>query len=327
MNRSQKIFDEVKEEVAKNIIGYQDIVEDFLVCLSAGGHILLEGVPGVSKTTLAKTISLSTGLSFSRIQFTQDLLPADITGHYYFNQKVQEFEFRRGPIFANVVLADEINRAPSKTQSALLEAMEEGQVTVEGNTFRLVEPFLVIATINPVELEGVYTLPEAQLDRFMIKGEMDYLEKGQELHMLSLKNSKWKKQTVEVVGKDIYQTLRKETESCHADITILQYIRDIILATRNNEMVVLGASPRAGEQMLYASKAHATLSGRNYVIPDDVKYAARKLLPHRLSLSLDSELEGLSPRQIVEKILEGVEVVKGKENRAGGGGLAVSQRS
>jgi len=310
MSNSQGIYESVKKEVGKNIIGYHDIVEDFLVCLSAGGHILLEGVPGVAKTTLAKMISLSTGLSFSRIQFTQDLLPADITGHYYFNQKNQEFEFRKGPIFANVVLADEINRAPSKTQSALLEAMEEGQVTVEGKTFHLKEPFLVIATINPIELEGVYNLPEAQLDRFMIKGKMDYLEKNEELHMLSLKNRDWKRQKVSPVGKDVYTQMRYETERCHADISILQYIRDIVIATRNNELIVLGASPRAGEHMLYASKAHATIHGRNYVIPDDVKYAASKLLPHRLSLSLDSELEGLSKESIVGKVLEGVEVVK-----------------
>lgn len=309
MTRSAEIFRSVKEGTAKVIIGYEDIVEDFLICLASGGHILLEGVPGVAKTTLAKTIALHVGLNFKRIQFTQDLLPADITGHYYFNQKKQEFEFRTGPVFSNVVLADEINRAPSKTQSALLEAMEENQVTVEGSTFKLKEPFLVIATINPVELEGVYTLPEAQLDRFMIKGKMDYLPKEQELKLLELKNREWKSLDVKPLGEDIFRVLRTEIEKCRADPSILRYIRDIITETRTDDKVVLGASPRAGEQLLYASKASAIISGRDYVIPDDVKKVSMKMIPHRLSLSLDTELEGITPERVLQGILERVKVV------------------
>lgn len=310
MTRSAEIFRRVKEETSRVIIGYEDIVEDFLICLAAGGHILLEGVPGVAKTTLAKTVSQLVGLNFKRIQFTQDLLPADITGHYFFNQKKQEFEFRSGPIFANVVLADEINRAPSKTQSALLEAMEEKQVTVEGTTFKLHEPFLVIATINPVELEGVYTLPEAQLDRFMIKGKMDYLGKDDELKLLDLKNREWRGADVEGVRDEVFSILRKEARDCRADPSILRYIRDIITETRTDDKVVLGASPRAGEQVLYASKASAILHNRDYVIPDDVKNVVGKMLPHRLSLSLDSELEGISADLVVEELLDRVEVVK-----------------
>ncbi len=310
MTMSAEIFRRVKEETSRVIIGYEDIVEDFLICLAAGGHILLEGVPGVAKTTLAKTVSQLVGLNFKRIQFTQDLLPADITGHYFFNQKKQEFEFRSGPIFANVVLADEINRAPSKTQSALLEAMEEKQVTVEGTTFKLHEPFLVIATINPVELEGVYTLPEAQLDRFMIKGKMDYLGKDDELKLLDLKNRQWRGADVEGVRDEVFSILRKEARDCRADPSILRYIRDIITETRTDDKVVLGASPRAGEQVLYASKASAILHNRDYVIPDDVKNVVGKMLPHRLSLSLDSELEGISADLVVEELLDRVEVVK-----------------
>ncbi|MGA1848385.1 MAG: AAA family ATPase [Thermoplasmatota archaeon] len=308
--RSGQIFEMVKKEASKSIIGYEEIMEDFLICLSAGGHILLEGVPGIAKTTLAKTLSQIVGLEFKRIQFTQDLLPADITGHYYFNQKVQEFQFRKGPIFANVVLADEINRAPTKTQSALLEAMEERQVTVEGTTFKLEEPFLVIATINPVEHEGVYNLPEAQLDRFMIKSYMDYLNSDGELKLLHMKNRDWKRTGHSRIQYDPFPVLKEEIAGCRADGAILAYIRDIISETRGDKQIVLGGSPRAGEQVLYAAKAAAILSGRNYVIPDDVKKVARKVLPHRMSLSLDTELEGISAKTVIDTILDRVDVVK-----------------
>ncbi|MGA1866502.1 MAG: AAA family ATPase [Thermoplasmatota archaeon] len=307
---SQEIYGRVKAEIGKVIIGYEDIIEDFLICLSAGGHILLEGVPGIAKTTLAKALSDVVGLSFKRIQFTQDLLPADITGHYYYNQKLQEFHFRKGPIFANVVLADEINRSPTKTQSALLEAMEEKQVTVEGTTFRLEEPFLVMATINPVEHEGVYTLPEAQLDRFMVKSVMDYLPGSDELRLLALKNRDWRAQRHQPLGEDIYSVLFKETRGCRADATILTYIRDIIQATRTDSKIILGASPRAGEQVLYASKAAAVIAGRGYVIPDDVKKVVRKVIPHRITVSMDSELDGISSKMVVEEVLSKVEVVR-----------------
>jgi MoxR-like ATPase len=308
--RSKEISERAKAETAKVIVGYEDIVEDFLICLSAGGHILLEGVPGIAKTTLAKTISEVVGLSFKRIQFTQDLLPSDITGHYFYNQKQQEFQFRKGPIFANVILADEINRAPTKTQSALLEAMEEKQVTVEGTTFKLEEPFLVIATINPVEHEGVYTLPEAQLDRFMIKGLMNYLPSREELRFLALKNKNWREKNHVPLTEDIFPIMVQEIEKCRADVSILTYIRDIIQATRTDDQIILGGSPRAGEQVLYASKAAATIAGRDYVIPDDVKDVVRKMLPHRITLSLDSELEGVSPENVIERVLDRVEVVK-----------------
>lgn len=317
MTESQRIFNRALKETSKVIIGYEDIVEDFLICLSAGGHILLEGVPGISKTTLAKTISEIIGLKFKRIQFTQDLLPADITGHYFFNQKQQEFLFREGPIFANVVLADEINRAPSKTQSALLEAMEEKQVTVEGTTYKLTDPFMVIATINPVELEGVYTLPEAQLDRFMIKSRMDYLPPDRELNLLKLKNKGWKDQTFETLKGDIFTIMRREIRSCRADDAILTYVRDLILETRKDDHVVLGASPRAAEQLVYAAKGSAILSGRTYTIPDDVKKVFRKMIPHRLTMSLDSELEGKTSENIVEEILARVPVLAaGSTSRA-----------
>jgi len=313
--RSRQIFEMVKAEASRSIIGYEDTVEDFLICLSAGGHILLEGVPGIAKTTLAKTLSEIVGLEFKRIQFTQDLLPSDITGHYFFNQKEQEFRFRKGPLFANVVLADEINRAPTKTQSALLEAMEEKQITVEGTTFKLQEPFLVIATINPVEHEGVYTLPEAQMDRFMIKGHMGYLDPESELKLLHMKNRDWKRTGHSRVPMDPFPILQEEIGGCRADPTILTYIRDIIKETRGDKQIVLGGSPRAGEQVLYAAKATAILSGRNFVIPDDVKKVARKVLPHRMSLSLDTELEGISSRTVIDMVIDRVEVLKRVEGK------------
>jgi MoxR-like ATPase len=305
-----EIFEGLKKSVHGNIIGYDEVIEDLLIGLSAGGHILLEGVPGVAKTTLAKTVAESLGLRFSRIQFTQDLLPADITGHYYFNQKKQEFEFRKGPVHANIILADEINRAPSKTQSALLEAMEERQVTVEGTTFKLEAPFMVIATINPIEHEGVYTLPEAQLDRFMIKSKMDYLPQEKELEMLSLKNRVWKDVQVSPKGNPIYPDLSSEIRQCHADELVLTYIRDLMIETRKDQNILIGASPRAGELLLYASKAKAMLSGRSHVIPDDVKAMARKVLPHRIMLNLENELEGMTQNMVIEKVLNRVPVIQ-----------------
>lgn len=319
-------IDLVREEVNKVIVGYDEVIDDFLICLITGGHILLEGVPGIAKTTMIKVFTKAVGLEYERIQFTQDMLPADISGHYYFDQQNSEFELRKGPIFAQVLMADEINRAPPKTQSALIEAMQEKQVTIEGKTLHLPDPFLVIATRNPIETEGVYPLPEAQLDRFMIKSDMEYISPDKELDMLKNKNKKEKEPEsddeltkVNKVGKD----LGHEIKGLHRDVfvseNVLEYIRDIILQTRNVEQLVLGASPRGGEQLLYASKAYAVIKGRNYVIPDDVKIVAEKVLPHRLILAVEAELEDLTEKEVVDEILENkVEAPKGdfKRNRS-----------
>src|SRR5512136_1461219 len=205
----------VKAEVSKTVVGYDDQIEDFLICLLTQGHLLIEGVPGIAKTTLAKAFSSVCGLSYSRIQFTQDLLPADITGHYFYNQKSGEFEVRKGPVFADLVLTDEVNRAPPKTQSALLEAMQERQVTIEGNTFDLPVPFMVIATLNPIETEGVYPLPEAQIDRFMIKSTMDYLDEKLEVDVLRLKNAPEIEPSM-VLAKDAVISMRDEIVKIHA---------------------------------------------------------------------------------------------------------------
>lgn len=309
----EALVEAVNEEVSKVVVGYEEQVEDFIMCLLTDGHILMEGVPGVAKTTLSKAFTTVCGLSYRRIQFTQDLLPADITGHYFYNQRTGEFEVRKGPLFADFVLADEINRAPPKTQSALLEAMQERQVTIEGTTFQLPNPFMVIATLNPIETEGVYPLPEAQLDRFMIKSVMDYVSEENELKIIDLK-SKPQQETRQVLDHQTLNEARLLYERMYVDDEVKKYIRDVVVATRNLDALTLGASPRAGEYLLYAAKAHALLSGKDYVIPDDVKAVAHKVLDHRLILSIDSELEGVTVASVVDDVLNKIPVPKTKES-------------
>ncbi|MBS3816693.1 MAG: MoxR family ATPase [Candidatus Thermoplasmatota archaeon] len=309
-------FEQVKEEVSKVIIGYEDVIDDFLVCLMTGGHLLLEGVPGIAKTTMIKVFTKAVDLDYERIQFTQDMLPADISGHYYYDQKSSEFELRKGPVFAQVLMADEINRAPPKTQSALIEAMQENQVTIEGKTLGLPKPFFVIATRNPIETEGVYPLPEAQLDRFMIKSDMGYLGREDELDMLKSKNGDWDEEKVNKVKDDFGLQIRGLHDDVFVSNSVLSYIRDIIFETRNVDELVVGASPRAGEQLLYASKAFALISEKDYVIPDHVKEMARRVLPHRLIVSVEAELEDIDEHHILDDILEErVEAPKGDLSR------------
>jgi len=312
-----KKFQKVKEEVNKVIIGYEEVIDDFLICLMTGGHLLLEGVPGIAKTTLIKVFTRAVDLDYERIQFTQDMLPADISGHYYYDQNNGSFELRKGPVFAQVLMADEINRAPPKTQSALIEAMQENQVTIEGKTLKLPEPFFVVATRNPIETEGVYPLPEAQLDRFMIKSNMGYLDPDRELDMLKSKNTDWDLGNVNKVDNGLGYDLEGLHEPVFVSDAVLEYIRDMILETRNVEELVVGASPRAGEHLLYTSKAYALIEGRDYVIPDDVKEMARRVLPHRLIVSVEAELEDLTATQILERIIdERVEAPKGEFSSA-----------
>jgi MoxR-like ATPase len=297
----------IKAEVGKVVVGYEQVVDDFLSCLITQSHLFMLGVPGIAKTTLAKTFSIVTGLSWGRVQFTQDLLPSDIIGHYYFDQQKNTFEIRKGPIFNKIVLADEINRAPPKTQSALMEAMQERQVTIEGTTFPLPSPFLVIATKNPIETEGVYPLPEAQLDRFLFCVSMDYLEPKQELEMLRRKSENNTMQ-VTPVGSQVVHSLIGLHHKVYVEESVLVYILDILAETRQTEKIVLGASPRAGEHLVYAAKAYALIHGREYVIPDDVKRVAGKVLGHRLILSAEAELEGLSSAKIVDDVLQTVKI-------------------
>ncbi len=306
----------VKAEIAKSVIGYEDQVEDFLVCLLSQGHLLIEGVPGIAKTTLAKAFSSVCGLSYRRIQFTQDLLPADITGHYFFNQRSTDFEIRKGPLFADLVLADEINRAPPKTQSALLEAMQESQVTIEGNTFDLPNPFMVIATLNPIETEGVYPLPEAQIDRFMIKSRMEYLDSVRETIILKMKSAQEASPKM-VLARGAILDMRNDVLAVHAHPSVLEYVQSIAGSTRRIDELDLGLSPRGAIHLLQTAKAHAYLSGRAYVIPDDVKSMAHKVIDHRLILSPEAELGGVTRGSMVDSILSTVPVPKGEFARSG----------
>jgi len=301
----------VKKQIGKTVIGYEEQVDDCLICLLTGGHLLIEGVPGVAKTTLAKAFSQVCDLSYKRIQFTQDLLPADITGHYFYNQRTTEFEVRRGPLFADLVLADEINRAPPKTQSALLESMQERQVTIEGTTFDLPDPFMVIATLNPIETEGVYPLPEAQIDRFMVKSSMDYLDQRREMEILRLKNDREVPPEM-VLSREAIVDMRDDMVSIHVDASILEYIENITRATRAIDELELGLSPRGAIHLLHTAKAHAYIGGRSYVIPDDVKAMAHKVIDHRLILSPEAELGGMSKAGVTDSILSSVTVPKGE---------------
>jgi len=307
VHQVKKTCDAIRSEVAKIVVGYEEVVDDFLVCLIAQGHMFMLGVPGIAKTTLAKTFATVTGLSWNRVQFTQDLLPSDIIGHMFYDQKANDFKLRKGPIFSELVLADEINRAPPKTQSALIEAMQEHQVTIEGNTLPLPQSFLVIATKNPVETEGVYPLPEAQLDRFLYRVTMDYLPKEKEFKLLKMKEAHVEEQ-VKTVGKEWIIPLIGMHHKVYADESIMHYIVRILRETRETKELVIGASPRAGEHLLYAAKAYALIHGKNYVIPDYVKTVAPKVLGHRVILSAESELEGLSSQKVVNDILSRVEI-------------------
>lgn len=311
---SESVLKTVRAEVGKAVVGYGEQVDDFMTCLLTDGHIIMEGVPGIAKTTLSKAFASVCELSYRRIQFTQDLLPADITGHFFYDQKTGQFEVRRGPLFADLVLADEINRAPPKTQSALLEAMQERQVTIEGSTFDLPNPFMVIATLNPIETEGVYPLPEAQVDRFMIKSHMDYLDDKGEVEILKLK-TRPEQAPQPVIRKRDIDRMRDAVRRTFVHDSIYEYVRDISRATRAIDELELGLSPRGGIHLLQVSQAHAFIRGRDYVIPDDVKYMAHKVMDHRLILSPEADMEGLTRSGITNSVLSSVTVPKGDFNQ------------
>jgi len=300
----------IREELKKAIIGMDDTVEKMFIAVLSGGHVLLEGPPGIAKTFTAQNFSKTLGADFKRIQMTPDLLPADIIGTVIYDQKVGAFRFKPGPIFTNILLVDEINRAPPKTQSALLEAMEEKQVTVEGQAYKLPEPFLVIATQNPIEMEGTYPLPEAQLSRFMMYLKLDYPRPDEELEIIKLKNKSMARVLVETVtsAKTITLLQKIVREQIVVEDRIMEYIRDIVIACRKDPRVLLGCSPRASIALLMASKSFAAMSGRDYVIPDDVKHVALACLRHRIILKPEIELSGVSTDDIVKNILESIPV-------------------
>lgn len=303
------LSDKIIAEVSKVIVGKTEELKLIEACLFAGGHVLLEGVPGVAKTTMAKALANSLGLKFDRIQFTPDLLPSDIVGTYVFDQKASDFRIRQGPIFGNIILADEINRASPKTQSALLEAMQERQVTIEGTTIPLPSPFLVLATQNPIEFEGTYPLPEAQIDRFLMRVQIGYPTRAET--MLMLKNLRGIMETkVRPVSdeKTLQALIPAAIWSENVDDTIRGYITDIVEATRSHPAVRLGGSPRAATSLLVGSSGLAAIEGRGYVIPDDVKRVAPFVLAHRLVLRQDAVLDGVTQSTIVTQVLQSTKV-------------------
>ncbi|AEC51928.1 methanol dehydrogenase regulator [Pyrococcus sp. NA2] len=304
----KKFLELLKGEVHKAVVGKDDVIELLTIALLAEGHVILEGIPGVAKTTIAKSFAQALGLKFSRIQLTPDLLPADIMGTVYYDQKDGFWKIKKGPIFANVVLADEINRAQPKTQSALLEAMQERQVTIEGRTFQLERPFIVIATKNPLEVEGVYNLPEAQVDRFMMTIKIGYPDKDEELEMLRKKDRNEFREVRSIFSKDVIVKAIEQVRRVRTSDEVLHYLYEIVNETRKDDRLIVGASPRASEHLLYAAKAKAFLEGRDYVIPDDVKALAVPVLAHRLLVKAEYEVEGVKGEDVVREILERVEV-------------------
>jgi MoxR-like ATPase len=309
-----KLNDSIRREVAKVIVGQDDVIEQALVCLFAGGHVLIEGAPGTAKTLLVRVLSRTFACSFKRIQFTPDLMPSDITGTNIFDPREQRFSFRPGPIFGEFVLADEINRAPAKTQAALLEAMQERQVTVDGVTHPLPPTFTVFATQNPIEQEGTYPLPEAQLDRFMMKLLVDYPAEAEEeeilrIHQRGLRVEELDRIGVATVGStpELLQAQAEIRERTIRD-ELFQYIARVIRATRVHPRVETGASPRSGLMVLTAAKARAALSGRGHVTPDDIKKVARPVLRHRVLLKPGAEIDGFKSEEIIDGILSKVEV-------------------
>lgn len=309
----QDVAQRILSELRRVIVGKYEIIELMLISLLSEGNILMEGVPGVAKTTIAKMFAHATGCEFHRIQFTPDLQPSDITGIYVYDQKKQEFKYYESPIFANIVLADEINRAAPKTQSAMLEAMEEKTITVEGVSRSLPRPFMMIATENPIELEGTYTLPEAQIDRFTFKLALELPKDEEELGVLRLKNEQLSNGMKEGACEKVshpeevlrcIETVRK----VHVEERVMQYIRDIVMCTRNHEDVFLGASPRGSISLLITSKARAAMLGRDYVIPDDVKYLAPHVLNHRIILTPEAELAKTKVEDVINDVLSTVSI-------------------
>lgn len=307
-----KAVTSIKNELNQIVFGQEEVIDLILIGLLSDGHVLIEGVPGVAKTMITKLLGKVLNLSFKRIQFTPDLMPSDVLGTSIFNPKTLDFEYKPGPVFGNIVLIDEINRAPAKTQAALFELMEERQITIDGNTYPMENPFIVLATQNPIEQEGTYRLPEAQLDRFLFKVTVGYPSIEEELLMLKKFNYESYSSVMDtilpVLDARILQELRQVVRQVIIDENILRYITLLIQATRNYKMLELGASPRASIALMLASKAKAALSGRDFVIPDDVKNIAKPTLRHRIILTPDAEMEGVSTDEVLDTIFSKIEI-------------------
>jgi len=304
--------DQIKTTLAKIIVGQQDSIDLLIAGILADGHILIEGVPGVAKTLTAKLLAKSIDAKYSRIQFTPDLMPSDILGTSVFNPKTTDFEFKRGPIFGNIVLIDEINRAPAKTQSALFEVMEERQLTIDGHSYKMDEPFIVIATQNPVEHEGTYRLPEAQLDRFLFKIEVKYPSLDEEIAIITQQHQH---KTVDQLhdikpvlsGQEII-SLRQQVKAFHVEDKLIVYVAKLINESRNNKSLFLGGSPRASLAIINAAKALAAIHGRDFVTPEDIIYVAAPVLRHRIMLTPEKEMEGITPDDVVAQLIQKIEI-------------------
>jgi len=309
-----EICRQVVDQVTKVIVGKEQVLEKVMLAVLANSHILFEDYPGLGKTLMARSFAMSMGCEFSRIQFTPDLLPADITGTYIYNVKTSDFELRRGPVFTNVLLADEINRAPPKTQAALLEAMQERQTTLDGKTHPITDPFIVIATQNPIEFEGVYPLPEAQLDRFLLRLRLGYPSRAEEVEILKRRMERATEDTLLEPAADgeTILALQKTVEGIHVDDDVLGYVTDIVQATRVQRQVEVGASPRGSLAIFKLARARAVFHSRDYVIPDDVKEVAAPALVHRMIMKAESWVKGVDPGHVVEEILKSIPVPKAK---------------
>lgn len=303
---------QILDEVEKAIVGKRTFLEKTLCAILADGHVLIEDLPGLAKTLAARSFSSVLGLTFKRIQFTPDLLPADITGGYVYNRERGNFELMKGPIFANLILGDEINRAPAKTQAAMLEAMQERQVTLEGETFPLPEPFIVLATQNPIEYEGTFPLPEAQLDRFMVRLSVGYPNAEEELEVL---RRRWERREDQVPLRRITEVnelnaMRRAVETVHIEPDVARYIVSLVQGSRTTTHVSVGASPRASLALLKLSRARAAMEGRDYVVPDDVKFVAKEVFMHRILLKPDLWATGSTVQEVVETVIRNVPVPK-----------------
>jgi MoxR-like ATPase len=304
--------DKIKEEIGKIIVGQDKLVSYLIAAILSDGHVLIEGVPGVAKTLTAKLIAKTISVGYSRIQFTPDLMPSDILGTAIYNLKISEFTFNKGPIFSNIILIDEINRAPAKTQSALFEVMEERQVTMDGVTHPMSKPFIVLATQNPIDQEGTYRLPEAQLDRFLFKIEVSYPNHEEEFQIIKgfhlRKGINDLNHILPVLSAMDVETYRSTIKSVHIDENLIKYIAHIVNNTRNNPSLYLGASPRASLAILTASKAFAAMKGRDFVTPEDIQQAAYPVLCHRIILTPEKEMEGIKTENVVQDIIKTIEV-------------------
>ncbi len=311
LSELQQAVEDIRAELHKVIIGQREMIDMLIATVLSNGHSLIEGVPGVAKTITAKLMAKTMQVDFSRIQFTPDLMPSDILGTSVFNMKKNEFEFKPGPIFSNIILIDEINRAPAKTQAALFEVMEERQVTIDGNTYKMELPFLTFATQNPIEQEGTYRLPEAQLDRFLFKIEVDYPTLEEEIEIIDTHHNRKEEKTSLIKGivtAEQIDKFQKQVSDILVEKNLIKYIGQLVYATRENPFLYLGASPRASLAILQASKAFAAMQGRDFVTPDDIKRSAIPVLQHRVIVTPEREMEGVSTKQVIKQMLETIEI-------------------